>query len=64
MGRSWRWRRYTVNGRIVAGGPKAEVLISAQFSDLYQAELRIDEHGGWYRCLHAGGPPPVQGSEP
>ncbi|WP_324709313.1 ABC transporter ATP-binding protein [Pseudomonas citronellolis] len=40
-------------GRIVADGPKAEVLTSARLSDLYQTELRIDEQGGWYRCWHA-----------
>ena len=40
-------------GRIVADGPKREVLTSAALSDLYQTELRIDEQGGWYRCWHA-----------
>lgn len=40
-------------GRVVADGPKAEVLTSARLSDLYQTELRIDEQDGWYRCWHA-----------
>lgn len=40
-------------GRIVANGPKAEVLDSAALSDLYQTDLRISEQDGWYRCWHA-----------
>ncbi|WP_079228498.1 ABC transporter ATP-binding protein [Pseudomonas putida] len=40
-------------GRIVADGPKREVLDSALLSALYQRELRISEQGGWYRCWHA-----------
>ncbi|WEK28835.1 MAG: ATP-binding cassette domain-containing protein [Candidatus Pseudomonas phytovorans] len=40
-------------GRIVADGPKAEVLTSASLSALYQTELRITEQDGWYRCWHA-----------
>lgn len=40
-------------GRIVADGPKAQVLTSAALSELYQTELRISEQDGWYRCWHA-----------
>ncbi|KIY39088.1 molybdenum ABC transporter ATP-binding protein [Pseudomonas sp. 10-1B] len=40
-------------GRIVADGPKSEVLDSASLSELYQTELRITEQNGWYRCWHA-----------
>ncbi|WP_263263423.1 ATP-binding cassette domain-containing protein [Pseudomonas sp. RIT-PI-S] len=40
-------------GRIVADGPKAEVLTSAALSTLYQTDLRISEQDGWYRCWHA-----------
>lgn len=40
-------------GRIVADGPKAEVLTSAALSQLYQTQLRISEQDGWYRCWHA-----------
>ncbi|MBH3428716.1 ABC transporter ATP-binding protein [Pseudomonas alkylphenolica] len=40
-------------GRIVADGPKADVLDSAALSDLYQTNLRISEQDGWYRCWHA-----------
>ncbi|KAF1072197.1 MAG: putative ABC transporter ATP-binding protein YlmA [Pseudomonas citronellolis] len=40
-------------GRIVADGPKAEVLTSERLSELYQTELRITEQDGWYRCWHA-----------
>ena len=40
-------------GRIVADGPKREVLSSAALSDLYQTELHITEQDGWYRCWHA-----------
>lgn len=39
-------------GRIVADGPKAEVLTSERLSDLYQIDLRVSEQDGWYRCWH------------
>ena len=40
-------------GRIIADGPKAEVLTSERLSALYQTQLRITEQDGWYRCWHA-----------
>jgi iron complex transport system ATP-binding protein len=39
-------------GRIVADGPKREVLTSANLSALYHTDLRISEQDGWYRCWH------------
>ena len=39
-------------GRIVADGPKAEVLTSERLSALYQTDLRLTEQDGWYRCWH------------
>lgn len=39
-------------GRIVADGPKAEILTSENLSALYQAQLRVTEENGWYRCWH------------
>ena len=39
-------------GQIVADGPKAEILTSANLSTLYQAQLRVSEEDGWYRCWH------------
>lgn len=39
-------------GRIVADGPKAEVLTSERLSELYQIDLRVSEQDGWYRCWH------------
>ncbi|MFF7708430.1 ATP-binding cassette domain-containing protein [Pseudomonas sp. NPDC007930] len=40
-------------GKIVADGPKAEVITSENLSKLYHTPLRISEEGGWYRCWHA-----------
>jgi iron complex transport system ATP-binding protein len=40
-------------GRIVADGPKAQVLTSERLSALYQIALRVTEQNGWYRCWHA-----------
>jgi iron complex transport system ATP-binding protein len=40
------------HGRIVADGPKAEVLTGANLSALYGTELRITKQDGWYRCWH------------
>lgn len=40
-------------GRILADGPKAEVLTSEALSALYKTHLRISEEDGWYRCWHA-----------
>ncbi len=40
-------------GQVVADGPKAEVLTSANLSALYQTELQVTEQDGWYRCWHA-----------
>lgn len=42
------------NGELVADGCKADVLNSRSLSDLYQADLRISEEDGWYRCWHGG----------
>ena len=39
-------------GRIVADGPKADILTSANLSKLYQTQLRVTEQDGWYRCWH------------
>jgi len=39
-------------GRIVADGPKAEVLTSERLSALYQTDLRLTSEDGWYRCWH------------
>lgn len=39
-------------GRIIADGPKAQVLTSEQLSNLYQTQLQVSEHDGWYRCWH------------
>ncbi|EIK97253.1 ABC transporter ATPase [Pseudomonas sp. M47T1] len=39
-------------GQVVADGPKAEVLTSEQLSQLYQTQLQVSEHDGWYRCWH------------
>ncbi len=39
-------------GRIVADGPKAEVLTGANLSALYRTPLRVSEQDGWYRCWH------------
>jgi len=39
-------------GQVVADGPKAEILTSANLSDLYQTPLHITEKDGWYRCWH------------
>lgn len=39
-------------GRIVADGPKAEVLTDANLSALYRTPLRVSEQNGWYRCWH------------
>lgn len=39
-------------GKIVADGPKAEILTSENLSALYQARLRVTEENGWYRCWH------------
>jgi len=39
-------------GKIVADGPKAEILTSANLSALYQTPLRVSEQDGWYRCWH------------
>lgn len=40
-------------GKVVADGPKAEVLTSEHLSALYQAPLKVTEQEGWYRCWHA-----------
>ena len=40
------------NGRLLADGPKQDVLTSANLSELYQAELDITTKDGWYRCWH------------
>lgn len=39
-------------GRIVADGPKAEVLTDANLSALYRTPLRVSVQNGWYRCWH------------
>lgn len=39
-------------GKIVADGPKAEILTSENLSALYQTPLRVTEQDGWYRCWH------------
>lgn len=39
-------------GQIIADGPKAEVLTSANLSELYQTPLKVSEQDGWYRCWH------------
>lgn len=39
-------------GRVVADGPKAEVLTDTNLSTLYQTGLRVSEQNGWYRCWH------------
>ena len=41
-------------GKIVADGPKAEILTSENLSALYQTPLRVTEQDGWYRCWHGG----------
>ncbi len=41
------------NGKVVADGPKAEILTSENLSTLYQAPLKVTEQDGWYRCWHA-----------
>ncbi|MDE1169458.1 MAG: ATP-binding cassette domain-containing protein [Pseudomonas sp.] len=41
------------HGRVVADGPKAQVLTSAQLSELYGTQLQVSEQDGWYRCWHA-----------
>lgn len=40
-------------GKLIADGPKAEVVTSENLSRLYHTPLRITEQGGWYRCWHA-----------
>jgi len=39
-------------GRIVADGPKDEVLTSQNLSDLYQTPLEISRKNGWYQLWH------------
>jgi len=39
-------------GRLVADGPKHEILTSEQLSALYQTDLQVSENKGWYRCWH------------
>jgi iron complex transport system ATP-binding protein len=38
-------------GRIVADGPKQEVLTSAIISDLYEVPIRLVEESGWYQAV-------------
>ena len=40
-------------GKVVADGPKAEILTSERLSALYDTPLKIREEDGWYRCWHA-----------
>lgn len=40
------------NGKILADGPKAEVLTGANLSSLYNTELAVTERNGWYRVWH------------
>jgi len=37
-------------GKIVADGPKSQILTSEQLSELYQTPLQVTEQNGWYRC--------------
>ncbi len=39
-------------GQVIADRPKAQVLTSDRLSDLYQTQLQVSEHDGWYRCWH------------
>ncbi|MFV0934117.1 ATP-binding cassette domain-containing protein [Pseudomonas jessenii] len=39
-------------GQLIANGPKAKTLTSAQLSALYQTDLHVSENNGWYRCWH------------
>ena len=40
-------------GKLIADGPKREILTSEKLSALYQTELQVSENNGWYRCWHA-----------
>jgi iron complex transport system ATP-binding protein len=40
-------------GKLIADGPKREILTSERLSALYQTELQVSENNGWYRCWHA-----------
>ncbi len=37
------------HGRIVADGPKSEILTAERLSELYGFEAKLGQHGGWYR---------------
>ncbi|WP_188750866.1 ABC transporter ATP-binding protein [Marinobacterium zhoushanense] len=39
-------------GRVVADGPKAEILTTEHLCSLYQTELSLSTQDGWYRCWH------------
>lgn len=41
------------NGRVVADGPKAEILTAERLSTLYGTPLTLRQEDGWYRCWHA-----------
>ena len=36
-------------GRVVADGPKSEILTAERLSELYGFDARVEQHGGWYR---------------
>lgn len=40
-------------GKLIADGPKSEILTSEKLSALYQTELQVSQNNGWYRCWHA-----------
>jgi iron complex transport system ATP-binding protein len=42
------------NGRVVADGPKSEVLTAEHLSTLYGFDARIEQRGGWYRLWWEG----------
>jgi iron complex transport system ATP-binding protein len=37
------------DGRVVADGPKSDILTAERLSGLYGFDARIEQHGGWYR---------------
>jgi iron complex transport system ATP-binding protein len=37
-------------GRIIADGPKSELLTAAKLSDLFQTEVQLTERGGFYHA--------------
>jgi len=39
-------------GRVVADGPKAQILTSANLTELYATPLETSEQNGWYRLWH------------